>query len=371
MGALTETYVATTSGDDATGDGSSGNPFQTVQHVLDNVTRDTTNGDKIFVSGEDVLSASLDFTTWGSPTLTAKTVLRNWVGGPDGAGGLDGNNGNFALWNKNHVSAIGLNLHNTGTEKIVIVDGDGRNYFQDCVFFDNSNGWALDNNGGANHGGVFGCSFSNCGGVALHANVFGSWFFEGPTNTFSNGMAIRAAESNRTIWGNIITLKASSANDGIQCFGGNANIIIAHNSILSSSGTGKGIYFDTNGSVVVFNNLIEGFSGTGGIGISLNDWTTTMDNWAVANNAVFNCATAYDLDSDTVFTDDNESLGSTPFAKSGSNTFANRFVYFAPLDVDNVWGGAYPGGNLDKGAVQHVSSGGGLNYPRSMSGGLV
>jgi hypothetical protein len=37
---------------------------------------------------------------------------------------------------------------------------------------------------------------------------------------------------------------------------------------------------------------------------------------------------------------DNESLGATPFAKSGSDTFANRFVYFAPADTGNVYGGA-------------------------------
>jgi len=38
---------------------------------------------------------------------------------------------------------------------------------------------------------------------------------------------------------------------------------------------------------------------------------------------------------------DNETVGSTPFAKSGADTFANRFVYFAPNDVGNVKGGAF------------------------------
>lgn len=48
-----------------------------------------------------------------------------------------------------------------------------------------------------------------------------------------------------------------------------------------------------------------------------------------------------------------EVLSQSPFAKVGDDTWENRFVYFAPVDTGNVWGGAYVGnGNLDLGAVQ-------------------
>ena len=60
--------------------------------------------------------------------------------------------------------------------------------------------------------------------------------------------------------------------------------------------------------------------------------------------------------------DDNENLpvGVSPFDKNGSDTFANRFTFFAPVDTGNVRGGSYPSGSrIDKGAVQHADPAGG------------
>jgi hypothetical protein len=73
-------------------------------------------------------------------------------------------------------------------------------------------------------------------------------------------------------------------------------------------------------------------------------------------NGMYNNATDYSGSVDIIQAlGDNESLGSSPFAKSGADTVANRFAYFEPADVGNVRGGAYPSGcRLDKGAVQHA-----------------
>jgi len=80
----------------------------------------------------------------------------------------------------------------------------------------------------------------------------------------------------------------------------------------------------------------------------------------VGNNALYNNTTHYTLN-DAISIGDNEELGASPFAKSGADTFANRFTYFAPVDTGNVIGGAYPSGaNLDKGAVQAAAAGGGI-----------
>ena len=53
---------------------------------------------------------------------------------------------------------------------------------------------------------------------------------------------------------------------------------------------------------------------------------------------------------------DEENAVATPFAKTGSNTFANRAAYFAPNLVD-VQTGGYPFGH--KGAVPYTADEGG------------
>ena len=79
-----------------------------------------------------------------------------------------------------------------------------------------------------------------------------------------------------------------------------------------------------------------------------------------AYNAVSDCATKYDYinNSPRYQGSDDEELSVEVFEKSGSDTFANRFAYFAPKDVGNLWRGS-SSGNLDKGAVQHADPAGG------------
>jgi len=132
------------------------------------------------------------------------------------------------------------------------------------------------------------------------------------------------------------------------------------NSIFSAGGSGTGIRatgdFGAYGAHVI-NNLIEGFAS--GTGILWNS-TAHLDAMFAAGNAVNNCATPYSF-ADQQFPNDgsNETLASSPFAKSGANTFANRFAYFAPNDVGSVKTGAYPvGSDLSKGAVQFAGGGG-------------
>ena len=56
---LTNYYVDPGSGSDVTGTGTVGSPWASVQHALDNITRDATNGDQINIKAgtADVLSS--------------------------------------------------------------------------------------------------------------------------------------------------------------------------------------------------------------------------------------------------------------------------------------------------------------------------
>ena len=135
-----------------------------------------------------------------------------------------------------------------------------------------------------------------------------------------------------------------------------------NNSIFSAGGSGTGILISGGGgnalNIILFNNVVEGFSDTGGQGIDFN--TTTRMGW-YRNNHLYNNTSQYVATGNMIDLGDNEDLsGSSPFDKSGSDTFANRFTYFAPADVGNMRGGSYPNGSrLDKGAVQHADPAGG------------
>ena len=114
------------------------------------------------------------------------------------------------------------------------------------------------------------------------------------------------------------------------------------NSVLSNGGTGNGIY--TNGvnyGGLLINNLVEGFSGIGGIGIDYS--TGASPGGVLGNNMAFQCATPFANPTTPTahrLTDTTLTLTS-PFAKTGADTFANRATYFAPVDTSTVIGGAY------------------------------
>jgi hypothetical protein len=114
-----------------------------------------------------------------------------------------------------------------------------------------------------------------------------------------------------------------------------------NNTIFAAASSGSGITQNSQAhysTAVIINNIIEGFSSGSGI----NFGTTTNYLSRYAGNAFFNNGTnALNPGvADDIENLDNEALGSSPLAKSGSDTFANRFVYFAPVDTGNVHGGA-------------------------------
>lgn len=142
-------------------------------------------------------------------------------------------------------------------------------------------------------------------------------------------------------------------------FNSSANRVENNSVYCTGAGTGKGIFCDDSRTAdSAIGNLVEGFSGAGGVGIEIEFAPGNWQKNVMARNAVYNCTTAYLGEGDVRYAADNEITSVSPFAKSGALTYANRFAYFAPIDTGNVYGGA--GKNLDKGAVQHeeVSGGG-------------
>lgn len=177
---------------------------------------------------------------------------------------------------------------------------DNGNLFVDCLFEEGAtNSWA---------------------GAAVMSNqdVIGCYFY---------GMTIPAIYmSNQTLrcQNNSILLGGTNAADGIK-----AGAVVA--------GLNWTCY-----------NLVENAS----VGIS-TPYASYSGNYynGLFGNAVYNCTTDYTspwTPTDSI-NEDNESLSESPFAKSGSMTFANRRSYFAPVDTGNVRTGGMGGGA--KGAV--------------------
>ncbi len=316
------------------GTGTSGDPFGDLQYALNTITRDATNGDQINIKAgtAESLAAILSLATYGTPTATAPLSIRGYTTtANDGGIGEINANGGAAI-----PSAIiflrDLNIHNGGSSTLVTLGAPIIN----CRVANTSGTGILS---GLHI--VMGCEITDCStGINASAAgglIYGNYFKAGGVRNFTQ--AINASAGPVDIIRNIFSVGTS----------GNAILITAarqriiNNSILASGSTGSGITQNNQShynSSVIIGNVIEGFSCAGGSGINFGG--TTNYSGRYASNAFFNNTTnvnspgvADDLDNN-----DNEILASTGFAKSGSDTFANRFVYFAPVNTGNIFGGA-------------------------------
>jgi hypothetical protein len=332
------------------GTGAIGAPYATIQHALNNTTRDSTNGDQFNVKSgtDDVLSGALTLATYGTPTQAAPLIIRGYASAANdgdvsaatttlssgtGIGGIDGNGASSLLtgtWSRCHF--IHMHLHNTGANIILPLTTFGS--VQECEV---SNGSA---------GGLAGVSSSFIGnhlhdisgtGINCQTNSFALWnYFKNGTKDFT--LCIDTPNGSNTVARNIMSLDGAS--NGISL--GADEILVHGNSILASSGSGTGINLAANREAVLqVSNIVEGFSSSG---VGFNGGSRSEGWHLYGRNASYNNATHYANDADVIFdVGDNETLGASPFAKSGADTYANRHTYFSPVDTGNVHGGAYVG----------------------------
>ena len=347
MAAPTDYFVDPDSGTDSAGKGAIGDPYLSVQYALNDIGTthgQGANGDRVNVKNgtDDTVSSALTLATYGTPGSTQPLIIQGYSTAADdgGQGGISGG-GSSAIWNdttKDWIAFKDMHLHNCGSAAIVTGDDGVKLY--NCEL-DNTTGHGIDID---QYGVVVNCYLYNIGGRGI--NVLSDGIIEG--NYLANGTndftaAIYLESSGNSVVRNIISVDGSS--DGIYL--DNRTHYVAHNSILSSSGTGQGIdVTNTGADISIKANVVEGFSGGGGIGIDAN-YSRPMALYA--NNAVYDNDTEYN--GPTVWQlheTDNETLSSSPFAKSGANTFANRFEYFRPLNTGNMRMSTH----LYKGAVQ-------------------
>jgi hypothetical protein len=366
MAALTEVYVDPAIAGNS-GTGTIGDPYGDLQYALNTMTRDATNGNRINVKAgtAEILAATISLATYGTPDATAPLKFQGYTStaGDGGLGVIDGNAGNFVILNANaYVHFEHLRLTNTGSAAVVKIGYYGSIRFCEA---DTSTSDGIYSNDGLSV--CERCYVHNVGGYGIRnfRNVQGCYLANG-ANVFSYALLMAYGSAS----GNMISL--SGASSGVV-FSITNEGIASNNSILSSAGTGTGIALGAVYSKQATDNLIEGFSGIGGVGVS----STTTDRYTVNRNAAYNCTTAYSLGQDLISGDeDNETLSASPFAKTGSlptdfsspTFWAEVLAYFAPADTGNVLTGGINGGA--KGAVPAAATAGGGVIQPGMSGGF-
>lgn len=367
----THYYVDNLNGTDSVGFGTSpgSGAVATIGYLLAHLSDDPV-GTQINLADNaaHTLSGSLDYTTFGAPTINGNITWRGYTSTANdgGVATIDG------------ASTYSL----TGSSSVVSYVN-----FVDLIIQNlaHSSGWSAPFGyatilnvrwinctgvvGGGNAPQFINCSFEDFpvyAGIpyALHFTGVGlvsGCFFRNNTRSCINlnGAAVTARDN---------ILAVNNGYNGIVLSGAVGGVSIVNNSLLGvSHSTGDAIQLiNTSYQCDICNNLIEGF--TGGYVVNQGVSTRTRDNGILANNSYYNCSSSFNYTSEVICYEGNESLGSTPFAKSGSITFANRETYFAPQDVGSVFGGSLHS-NRDRGAVQGAGSGSGGGFPTRLIGG--
>jgi len=374
MGAPTETYIDPSIAADS-GTGTSGDPYGDVQYALNQVTRDSTNGDRFNIKQgtDEILGSTLSFAIFGSTfTDTAPLIFRGYssTAGDTGIGGITGNAGNFSivsLGTTDFIYFVNLHLHNTGSATVITVDDDCR--FINCEI-NNSTGGGIscDNRVVAANNHIH--DIAGLGITFTYGTVIYNTFENGGTNKFT----IACDHESTTpafIAFNVFDLDSTS--DGIK---GSSHAVILNNSLYGGgSGTGEAIgnHGSSSSMAIVMNNVIQGFNGAGGDAIELG---ASAQISLYGYNSSRTNANEFTLTGDVLedlSANDDTGLGSDIFTNAGSDDFSVN-------DVGNVKAGAFVtsfGGfsqtnYLDRGAVQRIegAGGGGIITHPGMTGGI-
>ena len=366
--ALSETYVDPSIAANS-GTGTIGDPYGDLQYALDTMTRDGTEGDRVNVKAgtDEVLSSAIDLTTYGAPAFSAPLILSGYtsIAGDGGKGGIDCGGSDFKQTQQQAFSIRDLVIHNVSNTATCAIRLYRGLIFR-CEFHD------IDTDAIHYHESkVVGCHIHDVSGIgckalaSLTSRLAGCYFKNDGTKDMTYCVSNGGLTSlhNLVITDNVMSIDGSTG--GILAYYGN---IITGNSILSSAGTASGIESSRGVSQGwIYNNLIEGFSGAGGIGLEL-DTSGHHELYAIVGaNSFYNNTTDVSFGGEGAHYEDNESLSSSPFAKSGSDTYALRSTYFEPQDVAEVLTGLLH--NEARGAIQPAGGAASMLRRSNMRGG--
>lgn len=349
MGTPTQTYVDPAIAAD-TGAGTLGDPYGDLQHALDTITQDATNGDQINIKAgtDEVLSAAIDLTSYGTPSQSLPLIFRGYTSAANdgGIGGISGG-GSVAIINNGGGDGDGIlfwdmHLHNVGSNRVVTLRNN-------CGIINCEVNNGLDHGFRCNaYGRAVGCHIHDVAGEGIRyqnvGSVTGCYFTNDGTSDMTYAIRMAGTNATNVIRHCIISVDGSTIGIGIDST--LDGISIANCSLLTS-GTGDAIVrtgTEIYDGFEIADNLFEGW--VDGVDFSTGD----AGNLPIMGNSFFNCTNDLNVvDANGAF--ENETLASTPFDKSGSDSFANRSTYFFPRNVGDVYSASGQMGGA-RGAIQ-------------------
>lgn len=329
--AMSEIYVDPSIAADS-GTGTIGDPFGDLEYAIKQTTFDTTNGTRVNIKAgtAEVLAAPLNTAmadtsvsvAW-APTNGAHAVFQGYTttAGDGGIAEIDLTSANSLTTNIEGVVLCDLSITGSSSGDTIvlgnycavlrcrIIAGAG---VERPIYINSSRSLVSGN--------------YVSGGTVRTIQTSGSPI----TYNYATGPGIVASSSGGGVISRNILVATSSA---VGCSGASGvfGTEISNNSIYNvEAGTGSGVLISGIGAV--FGNIIEGWSGTGGVGIK-----TVQDSAAVIDgNSIFNCATAIDVSGGTnVVGDGNETLSESAFTSPGTGDFS-------PVDTGSVKEGMVP-----------------------------
>lgn len=324
------------------GTGTVGDPFGDIRYAIEQTTFDTVNGTRVNVKSGAVetLTESLDVsmadvvtTVAWVPSNAAHVIIQGYtaVAGDGGMGILDGDGlyGIFNDANLDYIDIVDMELRNTGSNSVVLLDNNCT--FIGCEIHGSTfRGLTLGNNCLVHGNYIYDVTQGLI--TVLYATILYN-IIDGVNFTNKIGSPAQKGISVSTganVAFNVILVQTAA--NGIET--NSEEMTILHNSIFGNGSTGSGIVTTATQAAPVFvvsNNIVEGFSGVGGIGIEIDGPLSAVTQ----GNAVYDCATAYSLATTTLAANDNETLSATPFTDAA-------LADMNPVDTGSVKEGALP-----------------------------
>lgn len=351
------------------GTGTIGDPYGDLQYALNTLTRNATDGDQINIKAgtAEVLAAALSLTTYGTPTAAAPLILRGYTSAANDGGVGEINCNGATMWAStgyDMIAMIDLEMHTFGNNNGVQLD----DY---CVMY------RCEVHKGASsptskylvrldqYSIVMGCYVHDSGayGIGISIGGMGCIVMGNHVVDCTSGISTNNATGS-TIINNVIRCSETGAR-GIHIAGAGPINVIGNSVYNSAAGTTEGINVGQSGGNFVgvcLNNVVQGWSGTGGLGIGSD--TAGIYAYLVGWNAFFNNTANYSITGQTIINETayDDALASAPWVNPGSGDFDVNGTIAGV--TEDAWplaflGNASTAPKADKGAVQAGAGSGG------------
>jgi hypothetical protein len=373
--AITQTYVDYGAGNDATGDGTIGTPWKTLQWAFDHLPRNTTDGNQVNLKAgtAHVNGAALDLTTFlvgGSLTAVRPLIVRGYTSAANDGGIGEIDCGGATLWaaaTYDYIVLADLVVHTFGDNNGIALDTYCNLY--GCSVHKGASspsGKTLVALGVGSS--VVGCHLYDQGAGASSAVItsYGGVIAGNHIvmDADSTGFAVYVVDFKVVVGNIIVCTKTDQFGIGMSGTGYAVGNIIRN----STAGTNYGIgLIDNNPTNVIQNNIIIGWSGAGGKAVSAG---LNVNAGVIGHNAFYNNTTNYSI-ADQRWVDltaNDVTLAADPFTDAANGDFSLTAAAKTALAAKG-WPASYLGAhantvpNLNIGPIQMAASSGGGGGP--------